>query len=208
VLCFIVPVATESHLFDMLFLLLAVNTLGQVSGPTESSVLPLVASEEELATAASLINLSSAAGSAFGMALLAPVLVRAVGVELVLYLAGALLLLAASRVFDLPVEGKRAKLEYSPPHVRARSAAQWLVGHPAVATMILVSVLSGTANVVMQTLAPRYVQSALHVDCHRTGISAFADEDTGRTPGGAPRVLVYVLGPSLVGHGRQCGRGH
>ena len=166
VLCFLVPVVLGTQLFDVLFLLLAVNSLGQVSAPTESAVLPLVASNEELASAASFINLFSAAGTAFGTALLAPVLVRAVGVEPVLYLAGVLLLLAASRVFDLPLRGerKRSKVSYSLPHVSVRAAMQWLAAHPAVATMIFVAVVSGTANVMLQTLGPRYVQSVLDVD--------------------------------------------
>jgi Na+/melibiose symporter-like transporter len=148
----------------MLFLLLAVNALGQVSGPTESSVLPLVASKEELATGASLIALSSAAGGAVATALLAPVLVRAVGVEPVLYIAGVLLLLAASRVFDLQGGDSHQQLRETLPQVKVRAALRWLADHPAVATMIIVSVLTGTANVVLQTLAPRYVQSVLGVD--------------------------------------------
>lgn len=191
-LCFLVPIVLGTQLFDVLFLLLAVNSLGQVSGPTESAVLPLVASKEELASAASLINLSSAAGTAFGTALLAPILVRAVGVEPVLYLAGVLLLLAASRLFDLPLRGgtKRVQVSYSLPHVSVRVALQWLAAHPAVATMILVAVLSGTANVVLQTLAPRYVQSVLDVDP--------ADAAYVFAPSAVGLVLALVSAPSLM----------
>jgi len=191
-LCFVVPIVFGTQLFDVLFLLLAVNSLGQVSGPTESAVLPLVASKEELASAASLINLSSAAGTAFGTALLAPVLVRAVGVEPVLYLAGVLLLLAASRVFDLPLLGapKRAKVGYSLPHVSVRAAMQWLAAHPAVATMIVVAVVSGTANIMLQTLAPRYVQSVLDVDA--------ADAAYVFAPSSVGLVLALVSAPSLM----------
>jgi len=191
-LCFVVPIVLGTQIFDVLFLLLAVNSLGQVSAPTESAVLPLVASKEELASAASLINLSSAAGTAFGTALLAPVLVRAVGVEPVLYLAGVLLLLAASRVFDLPISGerKRAKVDHSLPHAGVRAAIEWLVGHPAVATMIVVGVVSGTANVVLQTLAPRYVQSVLDVDAANAAY-VFA-------PSAIGLVLALVLAPSLM----------
>jgi Na+/melibiose symporter-like transporter len=163
-LCFLVPTFGGTDLAYMLILLLAVNALGQVSGPTESSVLPLVASKEELATGASLIALSSAAGGAVATALLAPVLVRAVGVEPVLYIAGVLLLLAASRVFDLQGGDSHQQLRETLPQVKVRAALRWLADHPAVATMIIVSVLTGTANVVLQTLAPRYVQSVLHVD--------------------------------------------
>jgi MFS family permease len=75
-LCFIVPSTVGTGLPELILLIFAVNTLGQVSGPTESSILPLVASDAELASAASLVNFASAAGAALGTALLAPVLVQ------------------------------------------------------------------------------------------------------------------------------------
>src|SRR5438876_10389524 len=43
-LCFIAPSLVGTDLAGMMLLLFAVNTLGQVSGPSESSVLPMVAS--------------------------------------------------------------------------------------------------------------------------------------------------------------------
>ena len=61
-----------------------------------------------------------------------------------------------------------------------KTTISWLINEPAVATMILVGVLAGTANVVLQTLAPRYVQSVLGVD---------------------PADAVYVFAPSSVGLG-------
>ena len=167
-LCLLVPPLFGTGLGTVLVLLFLVNALGQVSGPKESSVLPLVASEAELASAASLINLSAAAGGAFGMALLAPVLVRASGVDAVFVLSGLLLLLAASRVFDLPVGDRAWKLRLTPPGVRFRPAVRWLVRHPAVGTMIVLSVLAGTVNIVLQTLAPRYVEEALDTDAANT----------------------------------------
>lgn len=177
-LCLLVPQLFGTGLGTVLVLLFLVNTLGQVSGPKESSVLPLVANEAELASAASLINLAAAAGGAFGMALLAPVLVRASGVDAVFVLSGLLLLLAASRVFDLPVGDKAWNLRLTPPGVRLRPAVRWLVRHPAVGTMIVLSVLAGTVNIVLQTLAPRYVEEALDADAVNTA---------------------YVFAPSAVG---------
>ncbi|HKZ51491.1 MAG TPA: MFS transporter, partial [Dehalococcoidia bacterium] len=106
-LCFLAPTFLGTGLPAILALIFAVNALGQVSGPSESSVLPLIASEAQLATAASLVNLASTAGTAVGTALLAPVIVRAFGVAPVMYVSGVLLLLAASRVFDLPTAGTR-----------------------------------------------------------------------------------------------------
>src|SRR5581483_10386691 len=100
--CFLVPTFLGTDIGALVLLLLVVNSLGQVSGPSESSVLPLIASTAELSSAASLVNLISAAGAAVGTAVLAPILVKAFGVKTVMYVAGVCLLLAASRVFDLP----------------------------------------------------------------------------------------------------------
>jgi hypothetical protein len=180
-LCFIVPFIAGTDLLPILFLVFAVNALGQVSGPTESSVVPYVASEEELASAASLVSLASNVGTAFGTALLAPVLVRAVGTDVVFYVAGALLLLAASRVFDLTThqeEPERKPLNWRRPNVNVRSTLHWLANERAVATMMVVGVLAGVASIVLQTLAPRYVLSAIAVD---------------------PADAVYVFAPSALG---------
>ena len=190
VLCFIAPAVVGTDMTGLLLLIFAVNVLGQVSGPTESSVLPLVASEEQLASSASLVHLSSSTGTAFGTAILAPVLVRAFGVEPVIYVAGALLLLAASRVFDLRTRQHRQRMNWRRPNIRVREAIDWLVHQPAVATMIILGVVAGTANLVLQTLAPRYVQSALDVDA-ADAVYVFA-------PSAVGLLVALLLAPSLV----------
>lgn len=163
-LCFIVPFVAGTDLAAIFFLVFAVNTLGQVSGPTESSVLPLVASREQLASAASIVSLASNAGTAFGTALLAPVLVRALGVDAVFFVAGAMLFIAASRVFDLPTRQRRRKIDWLRPNVNVGATVRWLIHERSVATMMVVAVLAGTASIVVQTLGPRYVSSVLGVD--------------------------------------------
>lgn len=178
ILCFVVPGVAGTDLVAILFLVFAVNTLGQVSGPTESSVLSYVASEEELASAASLVGLSANLGTVFGTALLAPVLARVFGTDVVFYVAGALLFLAASRVFDLTTHEAPHDRDWRRPNANVRSTVGWLISERAVATMIVVAVLAGTANIVLQTLAPRYVSAALGVD---------------------PADAVYVFAPSAVG---------
>jgi hypothetical protein len=168
-LCFSIPLFFDTSDVAVMFcLILATSTLAQVSAPTESSVLPLVATEEQLASAASLINLAAAAGQGFAAALFAPILVKAFGVEAAIYMAGVLLLLAASRVFDLPVGDRDWRMRFPPMRVRLRSAVRWLITHPAVGTMIVLSVLAGTVTVVLITLAPRYVEAVLDTDATNT----------------------------------------
>lgn len=190
-LCFTVPTFFETDLLVVIVLIFLVNSLGQVSGPTESSVLPLVATEEQLASAVSMIGLAAAAGAAFGTALLAPILVRTVGVTEVFYVGGALLLLAASRVFDLPVGDKKDwKLTLQPPQARARGIVRWLARHPAVGTMVTVSVMAATVNVVLQTLAPQYVESVLDSDAANTAY-VFA-------PSALGVVLALIAAPTMI----------
>lgn len=188
-LCFLVPLLADTDLWSLFVLIFAVNTLGQVSGPSESSVLPLVASEEQLASSASLVHLASSAGTAFGAALLAPVLVLVFDVESVMYVAGVLLLLASSRVFDLSTGEPQGKINWRP-NVRAVATLQWLARQPAVSTMIFVGVLSGTAHIVLQTLAPRYVVATLHVDA-ANAVYVFA-------PSAVGLLAALAAGPSLM----------
>jgi hypothetical protein len=182
ILCFAAPSVIGTDLLGMMALLFAVNTLGQVSGPSESSVIPLVASETQLASATAMLSLASTLGTAFGTALLAPILVRAFGVETVIYVAGGLLFFAASRVFDLPPHESEPSPKLGPRFlvrkVSVRSTLNWVAERPAVATMIFVAVIAGTAQIVIQTLAPRYVQTVLEVD---------------------PANAVYVFAPSALG---------
>jgi hypothetical protein len=177
-LCFVVPAFIGTDLYAVLFLIFAVHTLGQVSGPSESSVVPLVASNEQLASATSLVALASNVGTAFGTALLAPILVHLLGERAVFTAAGVMLLIAASRVFDLTTQHRVRPIDWRRPDVRVGATIRWLAQEPAVATMIFVAVLVGTANVVVTTLAPRYVQAVLHVD---------------------PADAVYVFAPSALG---------
>jgi hypothetical protein len=196
-LCFVFPEAVGTDLLAIMLLLFAINTLGQVSGPTESSVLPIVATDAELASAAAMINLASAGGTAFGTALLAPIVVRIFGVDVVFYLAGVMLLLAASRVFDLPVDEEGRVVKLPPLGLRFRPAVNWLLEHPAVGTMIIFSTLAGTVNIVLQMLAPRYVEEVLHADAANSAY-VFAPSAVGIVLGlvAAP-TLMRVLGERL-----------
>src|SRR5581483_10292136 len=63
------------------------------------------------------------------------------------------------------------------PRLDVRGTLRWLAHERAVATMMFVAVLAGTASIVVQTLAPRYVSAVLGVD---------------------PADAVYVFGPSAI----------
>ncbi len=176
-LCFVVPAFFGTGLLEVMFLLFAVHTLGQLSGPAESSIVPFVSTEDQFASATSLLHLVSAAGTSFGTALLAPILVSAFGIEPLMYVAGVMLLLASTRVFrvDTTERGKAFK----PRHRHSvRLAITWVAGEPAVATMIAAAVVAGTAITVVSMMGPSYVSEVLHQNAANA---------------------VYVFAPSAVG---------
>lgn len=190
-LCFTVPTVLGTSISDVMFLILSVHSIGQISGPAESAVVPLVASREQMASANSLLSFSSSAGTAFGTALLAPLLVRLLGVEPVMYLAGVLLLLAASRVMELPPSSERVReIDWDSSGIGWGSSIRWLMANRAVATMILVATLSGVSNTILQTLAPRYVQSAIGAD-PADSVYVFA-------PSSAGMIVALAFGPLLI----------
>jgi MFS family permease len=104
--------------------------------------------------------------------------VHALDEKAVFYTAGAMLMIAATRVLDLRTVHQRTKLEWRRSNVNARTTIRWISHERAVATMIVVSVLAGTTNLVIQMLGPLYVQSVLHVD---------------------PADSVYVFAPTALG---------
>ncbi len=188
--CFLVPIWFGTNLGAIVLLIFAVNVFGQVSGPTEQSIVPLVASEAELATANSLSSLVSNLGTVFGTALLAPILVRVLGVRAVFYVAGVLLFFASGRILNVRSRRDQQKVRWRRPEVNVMTTVRWLVDQPAVATMIVVGVLAGTANVVLLTLGPRYVQTVLAVD-PADAVYVFA-------PSSAGLALALLAAPTLI----------
>lgn len=179
-MCLAIPILYGTELRSVLFLVFAVNVLGQVSGPSEQAIAPLVASDEQLASANSLLSLASNLGTIFGTALLAPILLRALGVTAVFAVSAFMLLLATGRILRLQTEQEAKPTRWHRPEIDVRSMIRWLADEPAVGTMVIVGVLAGTANVILLTLTPRYVQSVLHLD---------------------PADAVYVFAPSTIGLG-------
>lgn len=178
-LCFTIPFALGTGFVAIFILVLAVMSIAQISGPNESAIVPLVADQERMATANSLINLASFAGSGFGQAILAPFLVVLFGVEPVIVVSGGLLVAAAIRIVDrrppayVPEPG-----EEEPRAMSARGGILSLLVEPGVGSLMTLAALVATANVVVTTLAPRYVQEELGLD---------------------PAQAVYVFAPAMGG---------
>jgi MFS family permease len=176
-LCIALPTVMGDDLASVLLLVFIIVSLGQISGPAEPALMPLVADDDQMASANSFLNLASVAGSGFGTALLAPVIVRAFDVTPLFYMVGVLFLLASLRVFDRrpPPTGYQRQRAAS---IGPGSAFRWLVAAPGAVSMLLLAALAATANTVVQTLSPNFVQEQFGID---------------------PSASVYVLAPATLG---------
>ncbi len=177
-LCFVVPIFIGTDLTAVLILIFALNVLGQVSTPSEQSIAPHVASDGQMASATSLISLASNFGTFFGTALLAPILLKLLGVGAVFAVSGIMMAFATVRILRVRTRKAAEQPAYQRPSTNLRGLLHWLNDEPAVATMLLLGVIAGTSTIVLETLAPRYVQSVLGLD---------------------PADAVYVFAPSSVG---------
>ena len=172
-----VPVALGTGFRAMLLVLFGVRVLHQVSQPSEASAVPLVATSDELASATSFIGLASSAGEVVGKAVLAPVVVRAFGVDPVTVVAGLLFLFSASRVFDLRPPRHPGPLPGAGP-VSTRLVVSWLIGQRTMLWMLLLAALASTSGVVLGVLGPQYTREVLGVD---------------------PSFALYVFAPAALG---------
>jgi MFS family permease len=187
--CFLIPSFLGTSFWNVAALIFSINVFGQVCGPTEQSLAPLFVSDTQIASANSLLGLSSSAGAICGAALVAPIVVALFSVRALFWVSGTMLLLAANRVVG--VRGTRRP----PAHVRRLkqprvSAVRWLASEPAIATMVALAVLAGTANIVVQVLGPQYVADVLGVSPDRA-VYVFAPSTLGL-------VLALVAAPALM----------
>ena len=171
VLTLLIPIFFGTDFRSLMAVLFAVRVLHQVSQPSEASAVPLVATEDELASATSFISLISSAGEVVGKALIAPLIVRAFGVDPVTVVAGLLFIFSASRVFDLRPPRRRAGTtelaqgdEVVQERVSTLETIRWLLTDRTQLWMLLLAALASTISVILGMLGPQYTQDVLNVD--------------------------------------------
>ena len=196
-ICFILPVSFGVDSSSLLLVLLLVRVLHQITQPAEASAAPLVANDEELASANSFLSLSSSAGEVLGKAILAPVFVSIWGLNSVTLLAGALFLISSLRItrFTPNLEMLRNKKNETIPKKADKApassmqfsmgqkhtsldAVRWLLSEKDTLLMLLLAAMASTIGVVLTILGPKYVISALGV---------------------APEFAFYVFAPASLG---------
>lgn len=166
-LCVFIPLYWGTAFWALAFLVWAINLLGQVSGPSEQAMTPLVAEDRQTAAANASLSLSSNLGAGITTAILAPALVVALGVHALFFVAGGMLLFAAFRISRLtPIASARGERGADSASVTA--ALRWLASQPGVAIVGTFAVVAGIGSVVLQALAAKYVADVLKLNAAAT----------------------------------------
>jgi hypothetical protein len=180
----------------LLILVLGVSTLNQLIGPSEKAVIPLVSSREEISTAASVLSLTDSVASGLGTAVVAPAILVTLGARTLFIVCAVFLAFASLRIFALPVQKEVTvkaaleRLKLSELDIGFASALRWLLGWPAIITIIMVGMIVSVMSSITQTLAPTYVAQVLHTDPAES-VYVFA-------PAGAGALIALAITPKVV----------
>jgi MFS family permease len=182
ILCFAIPAFWGTTILPLVALIFLISTISQLTSPAMKSAVRLVTTTARIASVSALISLAGSIGSAIGSSFLAPILIRQWGVSVVMYVTGGMLILAAIKAVSLPKDPKRRKDE---PRIRLRDGVMsprkvgsWMLGHPAIASMVLVGALVVALYESINSLLPVYVREVLNVD---------------------PTLSVYIFAPAAIG---------
>jgi MFS family permease len=159
-------------LWRVYLLVLGFSTVGQFTGPAESAALPRMVRSEQVATANSFFVLSVMVGQVTGGVVLAPLLLKSLGVEVVLGVAAALFLAAAvvvSRVAGL--QGRQNGSQEGGRLSLGRALAEgWRVlrsSRHAFMAMVYLTI-AGTLAKSLAVLAPHYTRDVLRIEAENT----------------------------------------
>ena len=175
--CIGFPLLFDDSVLMYFLLVFVVVSLTQITSPAEQTLLPMINTDEQLATANSLMGMISSIGTTVGTAIMAPILLLAWGPDVVFYTAAVLLLIAMTRIFqvDSPEDVERGKRRRPPGNFT--TAARWVLRNPSILTMIAVSAVAGMGYQILSTLAPTFVYEVLELDPAKTiyvmGVAGF-----------------------------------
>ena len=169
-MCFLIPSLLGTGVGDLMLLMFLASMIMQIVSPGLKAATALVATPSELATASALVSVVGSVASGIGSAFIAPILIKVSGIDLVIYVAGALYLIGAIRALKLPSEergstlGSLRAMNWKPQALSLGHTARMIVKYRPVATMILVGGIVAALFESFNTLVPLYVADVLDTD--------------------------------------------
>jgi MFS family permease len=195
--CILIPLLFGTALPSLLAVIALAAVFGQLSTPAVKSAVALVAAPADVATVSALIAVAGGIAAAAGASLLAPVLISAGGIQLVLWVAAAVLAVGAIRARALPEEPDKADLRRAFGDIEWRATfpslpgvARWMFDHKGPASMMLFGAAALALFDGINSLMPIYVRDVLGVD-PAAAVWVMA-------PGAFGFALGAVLGPLLI----------
>ena len=183
--CFIVPTIFGTSIPSLILLVLIVATLGQIATPALKATTALVSTVAQVAVVAAVVSVAGGIGAAVGSAFLAPILINVSTMRTIIYVTGAVLVIAALRSLKLPQEDDATRLTQAVRRVdwqgsipSLQRTAEWLSANRKVGAMILVGGIVMSLFEGLNTLMPVYVRDVL---------------------GANPTNTVYILAPGGIG---------
>lgn len=195
--CFILPVIWGTSLPALVVLVFIISALAQVVAPAVKAATALVSTPAQVATVAAIISLAAGLGAALGSAFFAPFLISSGSLRLLIFACGFIMAFGAIRALWVPDEEGQSTLRQA---VRAMDwkattptlsrTMNWIVGHRALASMVLVGALATGLFEGFNTLIPIYIRDVLDSD---PALTVFI-----LAPGGLGAFLGTVVGPNLM----------
>jgi MFS family permease len=201
--CLIVPTIWGTSIPSLVLLIFVVASLGQIAIPAVKAATALVSSTAQVAVVAAVISVAGGIGAALGSAFVAPLLINVASLQIIIYVTGVIMALAAVLAWLLPREEASVSL---PQAVRMvdwqatvptlRRTSEWLLANRKVGALLLVGGMVMALFEGMNTLMPVYVRDVLGTDPTNT-VYILA-------PGGLGFLAGTVLGPWLMDrHGER-----
>ncbi len=163
-LCLSVAFFFDDTIAVYFMLVFLVTSLTQIASPAEQTLVPLVNTEAQLATANSVMGMVSSIGTAAGTAFMAPILLHVAGTNAVFVACAVLLLLAMTRIVQADSPRDVAAGKFVRPKQDYSAVMRWLFANRSIMTMIGVSAVGGMGYQIISTLAPTFVYEVLDTD--------------------------------------------
>ena len=197
--CIFVPVFFGTGVKELIFIMFTSSAIMQIVSPSLKAAVALVSSPREMASVAATVSIVGSIGSALGASALAPLLISITGINVLLFVAAAILLAGAMWTYKLPVmeNSKRLRdaiqeVDWKPAALSLKNAASWIVEHQSVAAVILVGSIVVALFEGFNTLIPVYVRDVLNAN-PTNAIYIFA-------PAGIGFLIGTVLTPIMIDH--------
>jgi MFS family permease len=168
IISILVPLFVGTGVVELIAMMFIASALMQIISPSLKAVVAIVSSPNEMAIVSVSVSIAGSIASAVGSAIVAPMLIKWTSIEVVFFVAAAVMLFGAYRALKLPAveQGSRVRdavtsIDWRPVAISPRFAAQWFISNRAISTLVLIGAMVVAIFEAFNTLIPVYVRDVL-----------------------------------------------